>query len=231
MGGQKKRFWGNFAYPLAFRPEMRYNVGEGNRLNGARPNMRTGAPSIRKGNIMTEKELLQHAKGYIDNLANGINPLTGEPVAETDIVNNVRISRCLFYVSGILDKVLSGNKQIVPRDRRLRFSVSPEKLEAFPYASSPIYVSEIANRLSALADDGSGKISAYRITKWLLANGFFEEQTDSSGKPRRVVTEAGKEIGLYQVERESAHGKFLATLYPTEAQRFIVDNLEAILAE
>ena len=47
-------------------------------------------------------DLLKHAKGYIEKLANGINPLTGENIPETDIINNIRISRCLFYVNNIL---------------------------------------------------------------------------------------------------------------------------------
>ena len=58
---------------------------------------------------MTDHEILCRAKTYIDKLANGIDPLTDEPVRENDIVNNVRISRCLFYVSGVLDKVISGD--------------------------------------------------------------------------------------------------------------------------
>ena len=41
-------------------------------------------------------ELLKHAKEYIENMANGINPLTGESVKDDDLINNVRISRCLF---------------------------------------------------------------------------------------------------------------------------------------
>ena len=53
----------------------------------------------------TDQEIMQRAKLYIDKLANGINPLTDEPLREDDIVNNVRISRCLFYVSGVLEKV------------------------------------------------------------------------------------------------------------------------------
>lgn len=43
--------------------------------------------------------LLEHAKNYIDKMANGINPLTNENVSESDLINNVKISRCLFYVS------------------------------------------------------------------------------------------------------------------------------------
>ena len=43
-------------------------------------------------------ELLKHAKEYIEKMANGINPLTGEIVPDNDLINNIRISRCLFYV-------------------------------------------------------------------------------------------------------------------------------------
>ena len=47
---------------------------------------------------MTELETIAHAKKYLDEMANGKNPLTGEAVSETDLINNVRISRCLFFV-------------------------------------------------------------------------------------------------------------------------------------
>ena len=34
-------------------------------------------------------ELLKHAKGYIEKMANGINPLTGEVVSDNDTLNNI----------------------------------------------------------------------------------------------------------------------------------------------
>ena len=180
---------------------------------------------------MTEKEILQHAKGYIDNLANGINPLTGEPVDENDVVNQVRISRCLFYVSGVLEKVLNGQK-VFGRGSKRPFSVTPEQLECFPYSDEPIYVSVLAELISALSADGDmKKLSAVRITKWLLGNGFLEEVYDLTGKTSRRVTALGKSIGIYQEERDSMHGKYLATLYTTDAQHFVVDHIEAILAD
>ena len=55
---------------------------------------------------MTELEIMQHAKGYLDKLAKGIDPLTDREVPENDIINNVRISRCLFYVSDVLRQVI-----------------------------------------------------------------------------------------------------------------------------
>ena len=55
---------------------------------------------------MTELETMQRAKMYVEKMANGIDPLSGRPAQETDLINNVRISRCLFYVADILQKVI-----------------------------------------------------------------------------------------------------------------------------
>ena len=54
---------------------------------------------------MTELEKIAYAKSFIDKLANGINPINEEVVPDDDLINNVRISRCLFYVSEILERV------------------------------------------------------------------------------------------------------------------------------
>lgn len=180
---------------------------------------------------MTEKEILERAKRYVDSLANGINPLTDEPIDENDVVNNIRISRCLFYVSGVLDKVLRGDKSVIPKSKRLDFAISAEQLEGFQYSEVPLYVSEIADRISALSSDENMKrLSANKITKWLVQSGFMERRTEPTGRVKRYVTPAGIEIGLFQEERDSRHGKYLATLYSIDAQRFIIDNIEAILA-
>ena len=68
---------------------------------------------------MTELETIQHAKNYLDKLARGINPLTDEPVPEEELINNVRISRCFFYVSDVLRRVLeNGGVGSVPRAKQ-----------------------------------------------------------------------------------------------------------------
>ena len=54
---------------------------------------------------MTELEKIEYTKMFIDKLANGINPLDDTPIPENDIANNVRLSRCFFYVSDILRQI------------------------------------------------------------------------------------------------------------------------------
>ena len=53
---------------------------------------------------MFDKSAIEQAKEYIKEMANGINPLTGEVVLDNDLINDVKISRCLFFVSEVLDE-------------------------------------------------------------------------------------------------------------------------------
>ena len=50
---------------------------------------------------MTELEIMQRAKTYMEKLANGIDPITDREVPEEDIIQNVRLSRCFFYVADV----------------------------------------------------------------------------------------------------------------------------------
>ena len=66
---------------------------------------------------MTELEKIEYTKGFVDKLAEGINPIDGTPIAEGDLLNNVRISRCMYYVSDILRRVIEngGTESKKPR--------------------------------------------------------------------------------------------------------------------
>ena len=67
---------------------------------------------------MTELEKIAYAKSFIDKLANGINPLDDTPIPDDDIANNVRLSRCFFYVSSILQKEIDRERRIVPLEKK-----------------------------------------------------------------------------------------------------------------
>ena len=56
---------------------------------------------------MTELETMQRAKMYLDKLAQGIDPISGQEIPNDSVLNNVRLARCFFYVSGILDQVIA----------------------------------------------------------------------------------------------------------------------------
>ena len=61
---------------------------------------------------MTDLEIMQRAKMYMDNLAQGIDPISGQEVPNDSVLNNVRLARCFFYVSGVLDQVIANGGRV-----------------------------------------------------------------------------------------------------------------------
>lgn len=57
---------------------------------------------------MTEKEEISYAKSVIESLARGVNPFSGEMIPDDEVINNVKISRCFFYVVDVLEKLIEG---------------------------------------------------------------------------------------------------------------------------
>ena len=179
---------------------------------------------------MTELEKLEYAKTYIDQLANGINPLTGRPVADSDIVSNVRISRCLFFVSDVLRQTIEngGIHPVKSKKKKTPFSISHEQRSSFPYSDTPIPVSEIAKRINALtAQDNMRLLTPANINSWLMEIGVLTEMPDS--KSRKNPSQQGSARGITVEMRHGRAEDYPVTVYNRAAQQFILDNLDAII--
>ena len=181
---------------------------------------------------MTELEKIVYAKSFIDKLANGINPLDDTPIPDDDIANNVRLSRCFFYVSDILRQVYENGGVTKPkRAPKIPFAVTLEQLEKFEYSAEPIAVSEIAKRIYAMADnENMEKVSYRQINQWLLNIGMLYLHDFGGKKPVKRPTDEGNQIGITVETRMGRYGEYQVVLYNEDAQRFILDNLDAVAA-
>ena len=178
---------------------------------------------------MTELEKIAYAKSFIDKLANGINPLDDTPVPEGDLANNVRLSRCFFYVSNILGQVYE-NGGIGKVEKTIPFSITPGQLANFETSPYSISGSEIAKKLAALVKNPLMKsFSVPKLNQWLMQKGFLYEITDPQGKPRKIPTEQGRAMGISAETKMGRDGEYIAVLFDTKAQRFIVNNIYEIL--
>lgn len=183
---------------------------------------------------MTELEKIEYTRGFIDKLANGINPLTDQPVPESDLINNVRISRCLFYVSDLLRQMAESGSAAPRKTGRSRipaFTLTLDERAAFPYSDIPLSISEIARRINELGDPEKEmkKLPYTAIMQWLLSAGVLEENLELNGRRSKRPTRMGEELGISTEMRQTAHGEYLIVVYSREAQQFILDNLDAIL--
>lgn len=162
---------------------------------------------------MTEQEKLHHAKHYIDSLANGLNPLDGTPIPEQDIVNNVKISRCLFFVSDVLRKQLDGHepKKVSEKDKKLFYITEEEKLQYVP-SKTPIPASGISYKVNEILDEKKMRKVSYRtITTWLVKVGLMEEEDISDGKCRKVPTASGIAMGITTEIGKISFQKFIGS--------------------
>ena len=186
---------------------------------------------------MTELETMRRAKMYMDKLANGINPLNDAPVPERELLNNVRLCRCFFYVSDVLRRVIENGGTVgrAVRTPKAPFAVTREQLDAFPFSDKPLSVTEIARKISDLVpetrDDTMNKFKYANITAFLTESGFLTEIETASGRKAKRPTETGHALGIFTEERVSLEGHpYTAVLYNRDAQQFLMDNMDAILA-
>ncbi|MEE0857381.1 MAG: hypothetical protein U0L58_08825 [Ruminococcus sp.] len=176
---------------------------------------------------MTDIEIIARAQMYLEKLANGIDPLTNKDVAENDVVNNVRISRCLHYVTGILKQITTtGSFEI----QKSEFTLSARQLERFAYSQTPLTVSEITKRLNELADPLQyNTLKNGVITEWLTESGMLTNVVINN-KSKKRVTNNGRNIGIISEQRVNQQGStYEAISYNLNAQHFIIDNIHAVI--
>ena len=183
---------------------------------------------------MTELEKIQNAKLYIEKLARGINPVNDLPVAENELVNDVHISRCFFYVAEVLERFLAdagaGEAAAHRKPKKQPFSITEEQCGCFEYSTAPITVSEITRRLNIAAEAGDDNQLRYSsITFWLIETGMLAISKYPDGKEVKRPTEHGAALGISTTERESVGGTYNVVVYGEQAQRFIVENINAVL--
>lgn len=176
---------------------------------------------------MTQKERILNAKHCLDALALGLDPATGAELPDDSVLNRVELSRCFFFVSGLLQELHERGGQGLG----LPFALPAEQRAQFPFSERPMLISEICRILNEMADPFVYRqLRTTTITNWLLHAGFLEVSAREGGTPTRRPTALGCTIGLSAEERSGKRGTYTVTLYGLEAQRFILDNLDAMLS-
>lgn len=180
---------------------------------------------------MTELEKMQRAKMYIDKLANGINPIDDTVAPENDVINNVRLSRCFFYVSDILRQVIEngGTVKSARRIQKSPFYLTDEQRNQYILSNKPLSISEATEHLNSVANlNNCKRLNCTSITNWLVSIGALEILNDFNGKAKKYPTEQGKKLGISLETRTGMNGEYQVVVYNREAQQFIVDNIDAI---
>ena len=173
--------------------------------------------------IDIDQNQLRIAIDWINKLANGMNPIDDSILPDSDIVNNVHVSRCLFYVSHMLEGV---GKKMSSKQKQYEsdFKLTPEivsKIHIVERTGITMFVKEI----NKVLPENMKPVSVQKVTQWLVSVGYLEEQEKSAGHKYKAPTELGASIGITSVWKEGSQGQYLAVSYDANAQHFILENL------
>lgn len=108
-----------------------------------------------------------------------MNPIDGSILPDSDIVNNVHISRCLFFVSNLLEE-MGKKKPSQQKQYESEFQLTPE-------AASKVYIAErtgiatFVKEINKVIPDNMKPLAASKVTQWLVSAGYLEEQERSDG--------------------------------------------------
>lgn len=90
-------------------------------------------------------------------------------------------------------------------------------------------ISQITNRINALkTTTSSAKLKATDLTEWLLSIGILKVVSQDA-KNYKLPSDIGYEMGISVESRSSSNREYSIALYNIEAQKFIIDNLHAIV--
>ena len=184
---------------------------------------------------VTELDIMNHAKGYLDKLSAGIDPLTGAAVPENDVVRKERIALCLRYVSDVLAQVIAlgglRNPTQVKRTRLPAFSISNRALANVPISETPVTVTEFVKRINGQVDQQAVEpLKAGSVLEYLTELGHLELVRQAAGRSARRPTASGIQLGIKTVERQGLEGSYTAVVYGPEAQRFILAHMDEIVS-
>jgi hypothetical protein len=189
---------------------------------------------------MTDLESLEKAKTCLYKLANGVDPFTDQPIPNDALLNDVRISRCFFYVSDVLQTVYEEKCAASPAGvPATPAGFANEPSDALPNGSNDLLfeISErslsataLASRLNQLIDRSVIHRFTYgSLTTWLLSLGLLQECDPSDGRPARRPTEDGEDLGIHLEKRTHPKGDYILVTYSASAQQFFLDHFNELL--
>lgn len=160
---------------------------------------------------------------WVKKLANGINPIDGSVLSDSDIVNNVHISRCLFYVAELIAE--AGKRKASPsKQYDVEFFLTPEDLSRI-YITEKSSISVFVKEINRVIPDNMKPLSYTSVTNWLVKTGYLVEILKEDGHKTKTPTEQGRSIGISSEQRVGSNGEYTVVLYNSIAQRYILDNL------
>ncbi|MDI9496655.1 MAG: hypothetical protein QM227_10325 [Bacillota bacterium] len=176
--------------------------------------------------MIKDIEKIEKARLIIQKIADGTNPINGQPVEADSFLHDSRIIRCFYFISEVLEAVVKGtysNKKIND------FVITDEQKNKVVFTEGNIGVNEAARCINLQLNPlMSKKVTGALLNKGLKRLGILSEAVED-GKKRTVTNEISKDYGFFSEKRSYDGREYDMVLINNEGKKYILDNIEKIM--
>lgn len=175
-------------------------------------------------------ERLIKAREVLTKIADGVNPMSGEPINEKDFIHDPRMIRHFFYIAEVMNDVI--RYRAANHMKKLTdFIIAEDEKKRVMLPESKIGVTEFAKRINFVLDPyKSKKLTGADLNRQLKKMGILSEVDGEDGKPRTITNDKSGEYGI-ETEKRSYNGReYDMIVFNDQGKRFLLDNLEKIMA-
>ena len=181
-----------------------------------------------------DKDAVFELQQSIERLAQGANPFTGEIAKSDEILNDVRVSRCLFAVNDILRDIVNGDltaaatttvKMSANKTRKHKFQYDETLAAQVEIQSYPISLSQIIRNVLVVFGS-ENKLKYADLAQVLLQKGLFVENSEKS--PKLIASESAAQYGITLRRVHGKGGDRWQTVFDQNGQKFVIDLLREL---
>lgn len=175
-----------------------------------------------------DREKLIKAKAILEKMANGINPINGQPIHDESFLQDPRMIRMLFYVSNVLQQVADGKIQ---KNRPRDFSITADEKSKVKFPEYKIGVQEFSKCINEVIDPNrSKKLTGVELNKQLKKLGILSEVPTEDGKMKTTINEKSKEYGI-EIEHRNFNGReYDMVVFNYLGKKYLLENIEYIMS-
>lgn len=179
--------------------------------------------------MIDDFDKMEKAKNVLLKIAGGVDPLTGEAIAENTFLNDPRIIRCFYFITEVLDDVMHGVYRKAG-SRPLDFIITPEQKRRVNFPEGKIGVNEFSKQINQCIDsNASKKLTGVELNKRLKKMGILAEKNAGNGKTRTVTNQNSAKYGFEMENRQFNGVEYEMVVINDEGKRYLLDNIETIM--
>ena len=186
-----------------------------------------------------EKKLCKISITYLERLLEGHHPVNNSVIENDTILLDENVQRCFSFITDVLNKYIElENKQSAPKESqtntKIVFKENAQDIIEEMIQQKEITVTELEQVVKSynekLFETEVRKISAVRVSNWLLENEYLVRVDDEDGDHHREASEKGKNIGITNNLVTRQNGRtYIQYRFTPNAQRLIYENLPDVL--